>query len=171
MSPKILCFAVVLAGAACSGDKTPPPAQPVEAPPPKPPPPSGPTRTDFKTIAKRLVQRCVGGGWIDEWRAGSADPDVAKPKIFLEGFEDRTKKDLDPSYLASVLSQRLRLSGVFDMRPDGAAVDFVGRGRLLRMSERVGSERISVYTAVLDLVDPKSDRVAYSCEATVRGEL
>ncbi len=143
----------------------------MEAPPPEPPLPAGPTRTDFKVIARKLVQRCVGGGWIDEWRAASPDPDVARPKIHLEGFENKTKHELDPTYLASVLGQRMRLSGVFDMRPDAAEVDFVGRGRMHRMAEQLGADRVSVYTAVLDLVDPKTNRVAYSCEATVRGEL
>lgn len=159
-------FALLLT-AACASAPPPPP------PPPAPPPaaPAGPTRTDFETISKKLLSRCVAGGWINEWRSTHADVDVARPKVFLDAFEDRTKQDLDPVYLQRVLAQRMRLSGVYDMVPDAEGADFVGRGKLLRMAERHRGERISVYTAVLDLVDPASGTVAYTCEATVRGEM
>lgn len=98
--------------------------------------------------------------------------DVAKPKIHLADFEDRTGQDLDPTYLQSVLEKRMRISGVFDMVPSSEGSDFIGRGRLLRLAERgKGGKRFSVYTVTLDLVSPTDDQVAYSCEATVQGEL
>ena len=157
--------------AACSSSKqaTPPPPPPAHA---RPAPPSGPTRTDFNDIAKELVKKCVGGGWISRWRSEHEDVDVAKPKIHLVEFEDKTGQDLDPSYLVSVLEKRMRMSGVFDMVPSSDASDFVGRGKLLRLAERTPKgKRFSVYTVTLELLEPQSDRIAYSCEATVQGEL
>ena len=137
-----------------------------------PPPPAGPTRTDFKTIAKSLVQRCVAGGWISRWRATQPDIDIAKPKIYLRDFEDRTEQNLDPAYLTSELDQKMRLSGVYEMVSSGDGAHFIGRGKLMRLAERTSKgDRVSVYTAVLELIDPQSERVAYSCEATVRGEM
>ena len=97
--------------------------------------------------------------------------DVAKPKIHVRDFEDKTGQDLDPSYLNSVLEQKMRLSGVYEMVTSDEEADFVGRGVLMRMAERPGSERISFYTAMLNLVDPNTKKVAYTCEATVRGEM
>lgn len=147
---------------------------PVEAAPPpaRSDAPEGPTRTDFQTIAKKLVQRCVAGGWIHRWRAEQPNVDAAaKPRIYLEGFEDKTDKGLDPSYLHSQLESRMRKSGVYEMVSGDGDHDFIGRGRLLRLAERSGKSRISVYTAVLDLVDPKTGKIAYNCEATVEGEL
>jgi hypothetical protein len=161
--------AAAFAAQACGG-KTPPPAKPAAAPA-RPPAPQGPTRTDFKTIAKKLMQRCVAGGWIERWRSEAPDVDVAKPRIFLREFEDKTGQDLDPTYLRTTLQQRMRLSGVYDMVSEGGAMDFIARGRLLRMAERSGGRRISVYTATLEMLNPKSDAVAYACEATVRGEM
>ena len=157
-------------GVACGG-KTPKPAPAARAEKPRPAAPVGPTRTDFKTIAKKLVKRCVAGGWINRWRSEAPDVDVAKPRIYLRDFEDRTGQGLDPTYLTSELARRMRVSGVYDMVGEGAALDFVGRGKLMKMAERVSGRRVSVYTATLDMLDPKSDRVAYSCEATVRGEM
>lgn len=164
-----MMVATMAAATACSG-KTPPPARPAPVDT-RPPPPSGPTRTDFKTIAKKLMARCVAGGWIDTWRASAPDVDVAKPRIFVAEFEDKTDQDLDPSYLRTVLEKRMRLSGVYELVTESAERDFTGRGRLLRLAERVGGKRVSVYTATLDMLDPNSGAVAYSCEATVRGEL
>lgn len=154
--------------AACAS-KPPPPLPPPPAPPPTAP--SGPTRTDFETIAKKLLARCVQGGWINAWRARTGDVDAARPKVMLKTFEDKTDQGLDQTYLHRTLEQRMRLSGVYDMVPDEAQADFVAQGKLLRMAERVGGERISVYTAVLDLVDNETKTVAYTCEATVRGEM
>lgn len=167
-----LAFGFTLLLSACASSR--PPAAPVvEAPPPpRADAPEGPTRTDFQTIAKKLVQRCVAGGWIHKWRATQPSVDgAAKPRIYLEGFEDRTDKGLDPSYLQSQLESRMRKSGVYEMVSGDGEHDFVGRGRLLRLAEKSGKTRISVYTAVLDLVDPQSGKIAYNCEATVEGEL
>ena len=62
--------------AACGGSTRAPPV--VDAPErPASTAPSGPTRTDFKTIAKKLVSRCVAGGWIHKWRSTHEDPTVA----------------------------------------------------------------------------------------------
>jgi hypothetical protein len=142
------------------------------APPPRSDAPEGPTRTDFQTIAKKLVQRCVAGGWIHRWRSEQPSVDgAAKPRIYLEGFEDRTDKGLDPSYLLSQLESRMRKSGVYEMVSAEGEHDFIGRGRLLRLAERSGRIRVSVYTAVLDLVNPTTGKIAYNCEATVEGEL
>lgn len=159
---------LLAAASACSSTPPPPPPRAV-APPPAAP--SGPTRTDFKYISSKLMQRCVAGGWINEWRSKHEDVDVARPKIHLETFEDKTDQDLDQTYLHRTLEQRMRLSGVYDMVSSASDADFVGRGKLLRMAERSGGERISVYTAVLDLVNPKTNETAYTCEATVRGEM
>ncbi len=123
-------------------------------------------------MAKTLVKQCVAGGWISRWRSEQPDVDVAKPKIHLAEFEDKTGQDLDSTYLQSVLEKRMRMSGVFDMVPDDQGSDFIGRGRLLRLAERSPrGKRFSVYTVTLELIDPGSDRIAYSCEATVQGEL
>jgi hypothetical protein len=133
---------IMLMFLACSSSKT------AERPPPPPParpaPPSGPTRTDFQTIAKTLVKECVAGGWISRWRSDHENVDVAKPKIYLADFEMVTAAE---------------------------GSDFVGRGRLLRLAERASGKRFSVYTVTLDLLRPDSSEVAYSCEATVQGEL
>lgn len=164
---------LLLAGglmAACGGSakQAPPPPPPVAA---KPAPPSGPTRTDFKTIAKLLMKRCVAGGWINAWRAEQPDIDTPRPKIHVRDFEDKTGQDLDPEYLNSVLEQRMRLSGVYDLVSSDEGADFIGRGVLMRLAERRGGERVSVYTAVLNLVVPGTEDVKYSCEATVQGEM
>lgn len=162
----------LLSFAACGGSaaSAPPPAPP-PAEPSRPPPPEGPTRTDFKTIAQKLVSRCVAGGWIHKWRSEAPDPTVAKPKIYLSDFEDQTKQDLDPQYLTAELERKMRTSGVFEMVSEDAEYDFIGKGKLLRMAERQGGQRVSVYTAVLELISPATNKVAYSCEATVKGEM
>lgn len=163
-------LALALLASACGGTTA-------AAPPPSteshsgPPPPSGPTRTDFKTIAGKLVSRCVAGGWISEWRSKHEDPEVARPKIFLRDFEDQTKQDLDPTFLSKELERRMRLSRVFEMVSEEGDYDFIGRGKLLRLAERTRQGRVSVYTAVLELLDPDSQKVVYSCEATVEGDL
>ncbi len=154
--------------AACSSPPPPPPP-PAVAPPPAAP--SGPTRTDFGYIAKKLLQRCVAGGWIDTWRSTHEDVDVARPRIRLTGFEDKTGQDLDPSYLQSVLAQRMRLSGVFEMVGPEDEADFDAKGVLHRLAERAGGDRISVYTARLKLVSLANSKTVYGCEATVKGEM
>ena len=163
---------IVLLGPALGacGSSTPPPPPPVAVAPP-PPPPRGPTRTDFKTIAKKLLGRCVTGGWINRWRSTLSDVDTARPKVFLENFDDKTGQDLDPTYLKSVLAQRMRLSGVFDMldEPDGA--HFIADGELLRLAERDGKGRYSVYTAILKMKNPTERSTVHSCEASVQGEM
>ena len=63
------------------------------------------------------------------------------------------------------------MSGVYEMVSEGSAKDFEARGRLLRMSERSRGGKVSVYTAILDIVSPTDGKMAYSCEATVRGEM
>jgi PBP1b-binding outer membrane lipoprotein LpoB len=133
--------------------------------------PKGPTRTDFNTIAQKLVGKCIAGGWIAKWRSTAEDIDQAKPRIYLRPFEDKTNQNLDPLYLNQTLEKRMRTSGVFDMVAEGAETDFYGRGILHLLAERTGGERISVYTATLELIDPKTEKIAYSCEATVKGEM
>lgn len=158
----------------CGGSKAaaPPPAAPAAHATPRAPAPEGPTRTDFRTIAQKLVQECVAGGWIQKWRSTAKDVDVARPRIRLRGFEDKTQQGLDPAYLTSELEKRMRLSGVFDMVGESAETDFIGDGTLLRLAERTQrGDRISVYTATLDLIDPATNQKAYSCEATVRGDM
>lgn len=159
----------LLLAAACGG-KTPPPRA---APPPAPRPdtPEGPTRTDFKTISKKLVSRCVAGGWIHRWRASTGNTDVAKPRIHLRDFEDKTGQELDATYLNSVLERRMQLSGVYEMVAADASPDFVARGKLLRMAESKGKRRVTVYTALLEIVSTDGRKTAYSCEATVEGEM
>jgi|GEM_PF-2299325 len=165
----LLCI-TVLGASACASPPPPPPAPPPA--PARPAPPAGPTRTDFKQISKKLMARCVAGGWINEWRSKHEDVDVARPKVKLTQFEDRTEQDLDSTYLHRTLEQRMRLSGVYDIVADEADADFLAKGKLLRLAERTRSgDRISVYTAILDLTDPKSGKVVYTCETTVRGEM
>lgn len=162
------CFAA----AACSSSTPPPVAEPAPTPraEPKVPAPTGPTRTDFQTIAKKLLQQCVVGGWISKWRSTAKDVDQARPKIQLRGFEDKTGQGLDPEYLNGELEKRMRTSGVFDIVND--APDFFGQGKLMRLAERnARGDRVSVYTATLSLIDPTTNNVAYSCEATVQGEM
>ena len=166
----LLLVALPLA-AACGGAKPKPAPPPVSAAPPPPPPPRGPTRTDFKSIARKLVGRCVGGGWVNRWRAEHEDVNVARPKVFLDEFDDKTGQDLDPSYLNSVLAQRMRISGVFEIVDSADQADFLGRGKLLRLAERDSKGRYSVYTAILSLADPNSRRTVHSCEASVQGEM
>jgi PBP1b-binding outer membrane lipoprotein LpoB len=165
-------LASALFAAACSSS-TPPPKH--EAPPPptaRTPPPEGPTRTDFRTIAAKLVQGCIAGGWISKWRSTAKDVDQAKPRIHLRGFEDKTQQNLDPEYLNQELEKKMRTSGVFDMVAEGAELDFIGQGKLLRLAERTSrGDRVSVYTATLELLDPTTNKLAYSCEATVKGEM
>jgi hypothetical protein len=166
-----LCFGLFFASACSSSTPPPQPAAPVKAAP-REAAPQGPTRTDFQTIAKKLMQQCIAGGWISRWRSTAKDVDQAKPRIHLRGFEDKTGQGLDPDYLNGELEKRMRTSGVFDMVADGAELDFFGQGKLLRMAERTkGGERISVYTATLEMVDPGTNKTAYSCEATVKGEM
>jgi PBP1b-binding outer membrane lipoprotein LpoB len=172
MMMKYICVgatALMMFSFGCSA-KTPPP-RPVVKKQARPAPPPGPTRTDFKTIAKKLMKRCVAGGWIERWRSTAPDVDVAKPRIQLLGFEDKTGQDLDPTYLMSVLERRMRMSGVYDLVTEGGKKDFDARGRLLRMSERTKTGKTSVYTAILEIIAPADGKVAYSCEATVRGEI
>lgn len=159
------CVLVLTFAAACGGS-TPPPQVADRLPPP-----SGPTRTDFKTIAKKLVARCVSGGWIERWRSTHDDPDVAKPRVYLASFADETGQDLDSGYLRTTLEQRMRLSGIYEMvaRPDIA--DFVAQGTLRRLAERTRGDRISIYTATIELEDAKSRRRAHQCEASVQGEM
>lgn len=98
--------------------------------------------------------------------------DVVRPKIFVSGFEDRTGLSIDTTYMASELESRMRLSGVYEMVSDQAGAHFLGNGKLLRLAELgKNGARVSVYTAVLDLVDPESKKTVQSCEATVEGEL
>ena len=151
------------------GSSTPPPPPPAVAPPP--PAPTGPTRTDFRTIARKLIARCVGGGWINKWRADHPDIDVARARVFLEEFTDKTKQDLDPTYLNSVLAQRMRISGTFDVVDDREQADFIGRGELLRLAERDSKGRYSVYTAILKMENPTTGRTVHSCETSVQGEM
>ena len=98
---------------ACKRTPPPPPREP--PPPARPAPPAGPTRTDFATIAKKLVSRCVAGGWINEWRSKQPDVDVAKPKMHLRDFEDKTGQNLYPTYLNTTSEPKMRLSGVSTM--------------------------------------------------------
>ena len=166
---RLLLTPLLLTVACASAPPPPPPARPA---PPPPTAPSGPTRTDFKVIAGKLMKRCVAGGWINTWRSQQADIDAARPKIFLAEFEDKTGQGLDSTYLHRTLEQKMRLSGVYEMVPEADGAHFIGKGKLLRMAERgKGGARISVYTAVLDLVDPATSKVAYTCEATVEGEM
>lgn len=166
-------LAALMLAAGCSHGQPPPAEAPVSHPPPqRPPPPGGPTRTDFKTIADKLVGRCIGGGWISAWRAQAKDVDTPRPRIRLQGFEDKTGQNLDGDYLVTELERRMRMSGVFEMVPDGTPADFIAHGKILRLAERNDrGGRFSVYTATLELTDPATSRLAYSCEATVQGEL
>lgn len=167
---KRLLVLVLLASACKSAPPPPPPEQPKPAA--KEPPPSGPTRTDWKTIAGKLVQRCIAGGWIAKWRSTAPDIDQAKPRIYLRDFEDKTGQSLDATYLGTELEKRMRTSGVFDMQTTVEGANFIGRGRLLRLAERDASGgRTSVYTATLEMLDPATEKVAYSCEASVTGEM
>src|SRR5688500_13954657 len=100
---------------ACGGSTPPPRVEPEKVVEKKDPPPAGPTRTDFKTIAQRLVQKCVAGGWISKWRSTNEDVDQAKPRIWLKPFEDKTGQGLDPEYLNQELERRMRMSGVYEM--------------------------------------------------------
>ena len=111
------------------------------------------------------------GGWIHDWRAEQPDVDVARPKIRMLPFEDRTGQDLDPTYLNTVLAQRMRLSGVFDLAGEDTEPDFLGKGTLLRLAERRGDRRYSVYTATLELQKPQGGTVVHACEATVKGDM
>ncbi len=158
---------IALLLAACGG-KTPPPPPPG---PSGPPPPSGPTKTDFEAIARQLVGRCVTGGWIERWRSTHSDVNVAKPRVRLTDFEDRTGQDLDGDYLRSVLEQRMRLSGVYEVVQDEDRADFVAKGSIRRMAERVRGERVSVYTAILEFDAVATGRRYHQCESTVRGEM
>ncbi len=153
-----------------------------EAPPPAPAPearpaeeandaPAGPTRTSIKAIAKKLAGTCIGGGWIARWRS-EGHMQVARPKLWVSGFEDRTGQNIDPTYMTSETESRLRLTGVFELVGESGAPDFVASGKLLRLAEMgKNGARVSVYTAVLDMADPASKRTVQSCEATVEGEL
>lgn len=163
LSAGVFIFAV-----GCGGAKPPPPV----APPTVSTAPTGPTRTDFNQIAKALVRRCVAGGWINQWRSTNEDVDAARPKIFMKAFENKTGKELDPTYLNAVLEQRMRTSGVFDMVTESGEPDFIGHGKLLRLAERgSGGARFSVYSAILELKDPTTEKMAYSCETSVKGEM
>lgn len=114
----------------------------------------------------------MGGGWINAWRAEHEDVDAARPKVRLLPFEDRTEQELDPTYLKTILAQRMRLSGVFDVASEeDTQVDFNGKGTLLRLAEQRGGQRYSVYTATLEITDPETDGVVHACEATVEGEM
>lgn len=152
--------------AACGGSTPPPrPAPPVSTAP------AGPTKTDFATIARKLVGRCAMGGWIERWRSEHEDPNVAKPRVMLMAFRDETGQELDADYLRSTLEQRMRLSGVYTMVSDATEADFVARGQLKRLAERVSGRRVSVYTALLELESRETGRRIHQCEATVRGEM
>lgn len=165
-----LLLAVGLTIAACSSSTPPPQPAAESVDPSSPPPPAGPTRTDVKQIAKELVAKCVAGGWISKWRSTHENVEVARPKIELVGFEDKTGQSIDTTYMTSELERRMSTSGVFEMVTE--APDFTAHGKLLRLAERgKGGARISVYTAVLDLHDPNTNKRAYGCEATVEGEL
>lgn len=159
---------LAFAASACASSPPPPPPPVVDT---RPPPPSGPTRTDFKTIARKLVGRCVAGGWVNRWRSTHENPDVAKPRIFLTAFLDETGQDLDSDYLRSVLEQRMRLSGVYEMVAEGQETDFVAQGKLKRLAERVNGERVSIYTALLEIENVGSGKRAHQCEASVQGEI
>ena len=158
---------LLLASATACGGSTPEP----EIAPPVSTAPAGPTRTDFETIAKKLVGRCAMGGWIERWRSTHEDVSVAKPKVFLEKFADETDQDLDSDYLTSKLEHRMRLSGVYEMVGDPSEADFVALGRLKRLAERTRTGRISVYTALLELENVQTGKRAHTCDATVRGEM
>lgn len=171
-----LALAGVLLSACASAPKEKAAAAPVEKAAPSraetpPPPPPGPTRTSFKIIAKKLVKRCITGGWISRWRSEQADVDVARPKVFLEEVDNRTEQDLDPSYLTQVLSDRIRLTRVFELVDDPAEADFIGDPTLRRLAEERRGQRYSVYTATLNLKNPQTKRSVHGCEASVRGEL
>lgn len=154
-------------GLGCGHDPQPRPV----APKVSTPPPAGPTRTDFRKLAKRLVRRCIGGGWIAEWRSEHEDVDVARPRVRLRAIDDQTGQGLDPSYLGAVLEKRMRRSGVFDVAAAGGAdpVDFEASVRILRLSE-VGKKgrRFAVYSAIMQLSPAAGGRPGYSCEASVR---
>ncbi len=165
----VLVLIAMMLGCAGNPVEVPPPPAVRAAPPPAPP--RGPTRTDFKTIARKLLARCVSGGWINRWRADHEDVDVARPRVFLDPFVDKTEQDLDPTYLNTVLAQRMRISGVFEVVDEVESADFIGQGELLRLAERDGKGRYSVYTAILKMRDPKDRRTVHSCEASVQGEM
>ena len=111
------------------------------------------------------------GGWVERWRSAAEDPDVAKPRVHLEAFEDETGQDLDGDYLHSVLEQRMRLSGVYDVVGQASEADFRARGQIKRLEERVGGRRIPVYVAMLELSEMATGRDAHRCEAAVQGEI
>jgi len=169
MNLRSLALASILLGACSStpkGAAAPPAAEPAKVSDA----PAGPTRTDVKQIAKELTQKCIAGGWISKWRSTNEDPVAARPKIELQDFEDKTGQNIDTTYMNSELERRMARSNVFEIVKEGA--DFVAHGKLLRLAERgKGGARISVYTAVLDLYDPETNKRAYGCEATVEGEL
>lgn len=96
---------------------------------------------------------------------------MARARVFLDDFADKTKQDLDPSYLNSVLAQRMRISGAFDVVDDRDQADFIGHGELLRLAERDRHGRYSVYTAILKMKNPQTGRTVHSCEASVQGEM
>ncbi|MCC6807043.1 MAG: hypothetical protein IT381_06445 [Deltaproteobacteria bacterium] len=160
---------IVLFACAHESQDPPPRAAPVEEK--EPPPPAGPTRTSVKEIAKKLSGKCVGGGWIARWRS-EGHMQQARPKIWLQGFEDRTGQNVDPTFMTSETEGRMRLSGVFDMVSEGGAPDFIATGKLLRLAE-IGKNgaRVSVYTATLDLLDAATKKPVASCSADVEGEL
>lgn len=102
--------------------------------------------------------------------------DVARPKIFIAQFEDRTGQNLDQTYLETELSSRMRISGVYEMVNDQTQAHFIGRGRLLRMAEQDTRGRYNVYTATLDFLQPDpsgaaATKIVASCEASVAGEM
>lgn len=163
-----IVFAAATLMAGC-GSSSPPPAPPPVAS--RPPPPSGPTRTDFRTIAKKLVGRCAAGGWIARWRSEHDDVEVAKPRLAFEGLADDTDEGLDIGYLDSVLEGKMQASGIYDMVSDPAQADFTARGRVARMAERSGGTRIPVYVTTVEIVGAATGKMVRRCEATVEGEM
>jgi hypothetical protein len=151
---------------ACASSTPPPKAAPVEDQTREAPPP-GPTRTSVKAIAKKLAGRCIGGGWIARWRS-QGHLDVARPKLFIKSFEDRTGQNIDPMYLTNQTEAALRLGGVFELVAESGTPHFEGKGTLLRLNE--GGGRTS-YTATLDMIDAASQKNVQTCEATVEGEM
>jgi len=98
--------------------------------------------------------------------------DVARPKLYIASFEDRSGQAIDPAYMTSETEARFRLGGVFDIVGETGGPHFIGKGKILRLAETgKGGARVSVYTLTLDMVDPASQRTVQSCEATVEGEL
>ena len=89
----------------------------------------------------------------------------------LTEFLDETGRDLDVDYLRSTLEARMQQSRIYEVVRDPAEADFLARGQLRRMAERVGGERIPVYVASLEIRSVADGGIRRRCESAVRGEL